>query len=102
MSEKYESIPIDEFFEEMFTPFELLELDIKGRLFTMIAKRLMMELRLNQKESAAKLGISQPRISNLLNLQHDKFSIESLLGFAFKLDFDIRIEREGGLLLSVE
>jgi predicted XRE-type DNA-binding protein len=40
-----------------------------------------------QKESAEYLGVSQPRISNLINGRISKFSIDMLMGMLSKLGF---------------
>lgn len=41
---------------------------------------------------ANKLDVTQSRVSNLLNRKIDKFSIDMLLIFAFKLGIKIRVE----------
>jgi len=43
----------------------------------------------NQTEAAAYLGISQPRVSNMLKGKLDKFSTDSLLEIMFKLGYKL-------------
>jgi predicted XRE-type DNA-binding protein len=87
--------------QEEFSSFEILEMDIKGKLLTMINKKIM-ENGWGQGQSAEALGVSQPRISNLKNLHHDKFSFEALLKFADMLGCKVEADCTNGLNLSVD
>ncbi|WP_344701986.1 helix-turn-helix domain-containing protein, partial [Halomonas cibimaris] len=42
-----------------------------------------------QTSAAKKLGVSQPRISNLMNGKIDKFSVDMLLEILFKLGYTL-------------
>ena len=67
-------------------PTEYNYWSLKSKL--MITTRLIIkEQNITQSELAEKLGVSQPRVSNLINGKSDKFSIDSLLQFLFKLGF---------------
>ena len=94
------SISFDSMIEEAFSPFEILEMDIKGKLLTMINKKIISN-KWSQSEAAEALCVSQPRISNLKNLHHDKFSFEVLLKLSDKLGCKIEANCSNGLNLSV-
>lgn len=47
--------------------------------------------RLKQAETAALLGIAQPKVSALKNYRLDGFSVERLMGFLTALDLDVEI-----------
>jgi predicted XRE-type DNA-binding protein len=51
----------------------------------------------SQKEAAEKLGVKQPRISEIRTLRIDKFSVELLVKYLYRLEkevtFDIRDAR---------
>ena len=74
--------------------FELMTSDpVKYNSWSLKSKLMLVvglvirERNLTQKEVAATLDISQPRVSNLLKGKMDKFSIDSLLEMLFKLGF---------------
>lgn len=74
------------------SPFELITDDActlisyELRAKMMIAIRDMIESKgWSQKESAENLGVTQPRISNLVNGKLDKFSLDMLIGMLSKL-----------------
>ncbi len=46
----------------------------------------------SQAEITRKLGITQPRASELINSKVDKFSLEALLGFLDKIGADVHIK----------
>lgn len=65
--------------------------DLKAKLaITIIAD--LRQRGLTQAEAAKLLKVSQPRVSNLLNTQLEKFSAETLLGMlvrlGYKMDFN--------------
>lgn len=47
--------------------------------------------RLTQAETAAKLGVNQPKVSALANYKLDGFSVERLMRFLTALDRDVEI-----------
>ena len=94
------SISFDEMINQEFSSFEILEMEIKGKLFTIINKKILQN-NWSQKEAADILGVSQPRISNIKNLYHDKFSIEKLLKFADILGCNIKVNSNKSLNIVV-
>lgn len=46
---------------------------------------------ITQKDLALALGTSQPRVSNMANMQIDKFSVDTLLEYAYTLDIKAEI-----------
>lgn len=67
--------------------------DFKAKLFAAV-QSAAIRAEPTQTKIAAKLGISQPRVSNLCNGHEDKFSIDMLIALAEKLEmrFDISIK----------
>jgi predicted XRE-type DNA-binding protein len=76
----------------------------KTRL-AMAINGLLKGRKLKQVETAALLGVPQPKISALVNYRLDGFSVERLIAFLTALDQDvdimIRPSREGGGQVSV-
>ena len=66
------------------------ELDTKVRLAVEI-NRLIAAQRLTQVTAAARLEVSQPKISALKNYRLDGFSIERLMSFLLALGQDVEI-----------
>tara|TARA_R110002051_G_scaffold315595_1_gene394105 strand:- start:199 stop:498 length:300 start_codon:yes stop_codon:yes gene_type:complete len=94
------SISLDTMLADNFSPFELIEIKMKSKLFTIINSKINHK-GWSQKDAALELEASQPRISNLKNYQHDKFSIEALMKFANKLDCKIEVCTDNGLNISI-
>jgi len=67
--------------------------DMKNELKRDIAARKghIWNESITQKTAAELLGCSQPRVSDLMNLRVDKFSVDSLLDAAVALGVRIRI-----------
>jgi predicted XRE-type DNA-binding protein len=64
--------------------YELISYELKAKM--MIAIRDLIESKgWSQKDSAERLGVTQPRISNLVNGKIDKFSLDMLIGMLSKL-----------------
>ena len=59
---------------------------LKSKL-VIILRDMVHENGWTQQEAAEALGISQPRVSNMLNGRIDKFSIDMLYSLLFKLGF---------------
>ncbi|MDO1767602.1 XRE family transcriptional regulator, partial [Escherichia coli] len=57
----------------------------------------------NQTEAAAHLGISQPRVSNMLKGKLDKFSSDSLLEIMFTLGYklDMQVHPSSEVILEM-
>ena len=66
------------------------ELDTKVHLAVNI-NRLVAAQRLNQVTAAARLNVSQPKISALKNYRLDGFSVERLMSFLLALGQDVEI-----------
>ncbi|EPR7090092.1 helix-turn-helix domain-containing protein [Vibrio fluvialis] len=59
-------------------PIQLSLVSVKSKLMIIITK-LIREKSWTQAQAAKEIGVSQPRISNLMNGQISKFSIDMLL-----------------------
>lgn len=94
------SISLDTMLADNFSPFELVEITAKGKLFTIVNAKIDQK-GWNQKEAAIELNVTQPRISNLKNYQHDKFSIEVLMKIADRLGCKIEVGTDNGLNISI-
>lgn len=74
---------------------ELSLLILKSKLWSVLTK-LITDREWTQREAAKRLSVSQPRISNLMKGQLEKFSfeffIESLTKLGYKLDLDFTPE----------
>lgn len=66
------------------------ERKIKTRL-ALAVNGLLKDRKLKQRESAALLGIPQPKVSALKNYRLDNFSVERLMEFLTALDQDVEI-----------
>ena len=83
----------------MKNSFELISTDpvkfntwsIKSKLIIIIRK-LMIDNNWSQSEAAEKLGISPPRVSNMLNGKLDKFSIDTLLEMVLKMGYKLYMD----------
>ena len=69
---------------------DAVELDTKVRLAVEI-NRLVAGQRLKQVAAAARLNVSQPKISALKNYRLDGFSVERLMSFLLALGQDVKI-----------
>lgn len=80
-------------------PIQLSLISVKSKLMILITK-LIREQSWTQAQAAKEIGVSQPRISNLMNGQISKFSIDMLLemlaslGYLLDLSFDPSDEKE--------
>jgi len=66
------------------------ELDTKARLAVEI-NRLIVAQRLTQATAAARLEVSQPKVSALKNYRLEGFSVERLMSFLIALGQDVEI-----------
>lgn len=76
-------------FEDLGLP-DAAELDTKVRLAVEI-NRLIAAQRLTQVTAAARLEVSQPKISALKNYRLEGFSVERLMSFLLALGQDVEI-----------
>ncbi len=67
-------------------PVELSLISVKSKLMIIVTK-LIREKSWTQSQAAQEIGVSQPRISNLMNGQISKFSIDMLLEMLGKLGY---------------
>lgn len=71
-------------------PIQLSLFSLKSKMIIIITEILRKE-HLSQTQAAKKLAVSQPRISNLIQGQMDKFSIDMLIELLGKLGYLIEI-----------
>ncbi len=57
-------------------------------------KQELLKTGMTQQQAAKKLGVKQPRISEILNLSIDKFSAELLVKFLYKLGKEVKVTVE--------
>lgn len=81
------------------SPLELLSTDKTELSILTLKSKLMMLItslirgnKWTQSKAAKELNVSQPRISNLMNGQISKFSIDMLLEIIGNLDYEINID----------
>lgn len=76
------------------SPLELLAQDpVQLSLFSLKSKLMMIVTKIirdngwTQKQAAAEMGVAQPRVSNLMNGQMSKFSIDMLIEMLGKVGY---------------
>lgn len=82
-------------YSEPYAPFskdsvELNMVSLKSKLIIILTE-LIRENGWSQKVAAEQLGVSQPRVSNLMNGQFSKFAIDMLLEMLCKLGFVVDV-----------
>jgi predicted XRE-type DNA-binding protein len=84
-----------------FDPVEAKNLKFRSRLMSILIRYIQHE-ELTQKKAAKKLGVTQPRISNLMHGKIDLFSMDMLLGMMERAGFPIykRIEQSTYLIFK--
>lgn len=81
------SIQYDNIFDAITdNPEQASELKTRADLMSVI-RDIVQENNWKQAEAAAKMGLTQPRMSNLLNGKIDKFSIDLLMTCLFRLGY---------------
>jgi len=79
-------------FEDLgFAPEEALNLKIRADLMLNI-KRFIQSLGWTQKQAALFFGETQPRISDLINGDIERFSIDKLVMMLVRAGMDVRFE----------
>lgn len=73
-----------------FAPDEAANLQLRSELMIKLRKRLLT-LGTTQAEWAAAIGVSQPRISDLLRAKIDRFSVDTLIAYLGKTGAEVRI-----------
>ena len=82
----------DNIFEDLgFDRDEALNLKVRADLMLDLRDRIQKQ-GWTQKEAAEFLGETQPRISNLMNGEISRFSIDKLINLLGKIGMDVRIE----------
>ena len=64
---------------------------LKRRLAEFLNDRIV-EQKLTQKDAAARIGITQPRLSNIINRKIETFSIDAALVAIMNIGYDIEIK----------
>jgi predicted XRE-type DNA-binding protein len=67
-------------------PEEASELETRADLMS-VTRDIVQDNNWKQSEAAKKIGLTQPRVSNLLNGKIDKFSIDLLMTCLFRLGY---------------
>jgi predicted XRE-type DNA-binding protein len=75
------------------TPEEALNMRLRSELMASIAKRVE-EWGVTQKEAAQRLGITQPRLSDLLNGRINKFSLDALVNLTGPAHYRVELSLE--------
>ncbi|WP_372610919.1 helix-turn-helix domain-containing protein [Halomonas sp.] len=72
------------------TPEEAMNMRLRSELMTQITKRVE-NWGVTQKEAANRLGITQPRLNDLLNGRINKFSLDALVNLTGPAHFHIEL-----------
>ncbi len=73
------------------TPLEAANMAMRSSLLIAIQQRVG-SWNVTQTEAARRLGITQPRLNDLLRGRIGKFSLDALINVASKADLDVRLE----------
>ena len=73
-----------------FPPDEAANLQLRSDLMIQLRKRLAA-LRVTQAHAARLLGVSQPRVSDLMRGRIDRFSIDMLIKLLGKVGVEVRV-----------
>lgn len=84
------------------SPAEAADLQFRADLMLTLRK-LLEERNLRQAEIAEALGVSQPRVSELMRGKIDLFSADKLIGFLARLDVRLRpsVDASGRVICEV-
>jgi predicted XRE-type DNA-binding protein len=82
-------------FESVWDALEAEAANMRARSELMIAIRGKIERwKVNQAESARRLGVTQPRLNDLLRGRIDKFSLDALMNLARPAGLAVRLKIE--------
>jgi predicted XRE-type DNA-binding protein len=98
-----ERLEFDNIFDVMTdSPAEAADLQFRADLMLTLRK-LLEEKKLRQAEIAEALGVSQPRVSELMRGKIDLFSADKLIGFLARLDVRLRpsVDASGRVVCEV-
>lgn len=73
-----------------FPPEEAANLSVRSDLMIQLRKRLD-HLKLTQRQAARLLGVSQPRVSDLIRGRIDRFSVDMLIKLLGKAGVEVRL-----------
>ncbi len=73
-----------------FTPDEAEHLRIRSDLLIQLQKTIRSQ-RLKQAEAAKLLGVTQPRVSDLMRGRNDLFSVDTLIDMLARLGIRVRL-----------
>jgi predicted XRE-type DNA-binding protein len=74
-------------------PDKAVAANLKARAELMIAiHQTVLDWKTTQAKAAKKLGITQPRLNDLLKGRIEKFSLDALINHATKAGLDIKVE----------
>lgn len=76
------------------TPAEAASMYLRSRLLIATAERVQ-HLKLTQTQAARRLGITQPRLNDLLRGKIANFSLDTLIDLATRAGLSVRMEIEG-------
>ncbi|MGQ2969254.1 MAG: helix-turn-helix domain-containing protein [Allorhizobium sp.] len=84
------------------SPAEAADLQFRADLILTL-RRLLEERKLRQAEIAEALGVSQPRVSELMRGKIDLFSADKLIGLLARLDVRLRpsVDASGRVVCEV-
>lgn len=84
------------------SPAEAADLQFRADLM-MTLRKLLEERKLRQAEIAEALGVSQPRVSELMRGKIDLFSADKLIGLLARLDVRLRpsVDASGRVVCEV-
>jgi predicted XRE-type DNA-binding protein len=73
------------------SPEEAENLRLRSKLMRIVS-RLVSEWGVAQKEAAARLRVTQPRLNDLLKGKIDKFSLDALVNMLANANFEVEID----------
>lgn len=73
------------------TPEEALNMRLRAELMAKLVERVR-EWNITQKQAAHRLGITQPRLNDLLNGKINKFSLDALVNLTSPAHFHLELE----------
>ena len=78
------------------TPEEAKSLQLRAQMM-IVLRQIICDRGWSQKEAAISLGISQPRVSYIINGQVSKFAVDKLLGLLMKAGYNFDISLKDGV-----
>jgi predicted XRE-type DNA-binding protein len=73
------------------TPEEAANMTMRSNLLIAIEQKVR-SWKLTQAEAAGRLGLTQPRLNDLLRGKIDKFSLDALISLAIKAGLSVRLD----------